>query len=199
MVEKPKSPSSKPPGEGMVGSVPTDDQGGYGVSAAGLANLHAEFSRQLSQLAAKAQEHVGNSFAAYQRALGDAQTSVQSQQEAAMRDYLGKMQRATPQSSQSEFADHGRLYQEACRSALEAGQVLAEDAVKILQSAVDSGINEANGEWDATIARYIATLQQAVGQLSANHVDPTALAALAQSFAWVSGQVNVNRTINAPR
>jgi hypothetical protein len=62
-----------------------------------------------------------------------------------------------------------------------------------VQKTIENAIEEANQEWDAAIERYIAELQEAVGQLPTGHSDPAALAALSHSFAWVAGQVHPGR------
>jgi hypothetical protein len=183
MVEKPVTARDESGGGDRPKGAETKDYTEY------LSSLHADYSRELNQLAARVQERLGQSFADYRRALTEAQVNAQSEAETAFRNYATAMQRASPQTSPSEINEINQAYQKACREAQASAQSAADRASEALSKAMNGGFEEANRNWDSTCARYVDALKESVGRLDAAAATPAALAAVGQSFLWIAGHV----------
>ena len=184
MAESPSTPSDESAPD------PNSDEPANQDYLGSLLELQGDCARQLSRLAVEMQERAGRSFADYRRAMAEAQIDMQSQHEIAARRFSSVMARGAGPTEATDMNNVQEGYQSALRESQETAQSAAERAAEKYTTTMSDEIDEANQLWDAAVTDYVRGIKDMAARLDPENVDPQALGALGQSFAWISQHVH---------
>ena len=149
--------------------------------------LREDCLARLKVISARVQQMSTQASADWGRAVNEAQVGAQMRQQSLFNDYMGKVQQA---SVRAESMKELHELSAQCSGDFELSREDARKAVdelrEKLRAAMDSGMQDANREWDATCMGFVDAVRHQLSKLDPASVEPAALAAAGQSLTWIA-------------